>query len=376
MAKGSKRRRDNGAWELRVYLGRDPITGRAIQKSRTFRGGSRAADDALARLLREAQETKPASRGQLGYLIDRYLSHLNTRGLSPASYRTYETVANRIRRTIGHIELRDVRAELLDDFYAAMLDDRLAPLTIVQHHTFLSGAFRQAQRWEWIASNPASLASPPRPGRQEVTAPSVEQVRNILSAAADRDETRALLLLVAATTGARRGELCGLRWSDLDLAAATMVVRRSAVRGPASVGTVVKSTKTDSPRRVALDVLTVAALRARLARLAEETDMGIVHVADPYVFPAGPTGGEVTNPDAISTFFARVRDDAGCPKVRLHHLRRFMVSQGLAGGVDVRTVAGRAGHDPSMALRAYSQFMPERDRELAELVGRLLGPAS
>lgn len=71
--------------------------------------------------------------------------------------------------------------------------------------------------------------------------------------------------------------------------------------------------------------------------------------------------------------FARVAGRAGMPEVRLHDLRHFVATRLLSNRIDVRTVAGRLGHkNPNVTLSIYSHFLPEADREAAELLGRLL----
>lgn len=371
MAKGSKRQRQPGVWELRVYLGRDPMTGRPLQRSRTFRGGSRAANDALVKLLDDARREPIASHGTVATLIDRYLAFLETRGASPKTLASYRSNASAVVERIGNVPLHEVTASTIDGLYDWLLGDR-SPGTVRQFHILLSGAFKQALKWGLVAFSPVALATPPAYPRREPTAPSVEQVRRLLVEAEQRNPMLAALLFTAAVTGARRGELCGLRASDIDLAAGTITVRRAVVR--VTGRTLVKSTKTGHVRRLALGGLTAAVLASRLAKIEQDT-AGVRSADDPYVFSHDIRAERPMNPDVVTTFFGRLRDDVGLRTVTLHHLRRFMVTQGLAGGWDVRTVAGRAGHDPTMALRSYAAVLEVKDRGLAEAIGALLVPS-
>jgi integrase len=357
-------------WEVRVYVGRDPATGRPIQKSTTVHGGERAAKDAIVRLRDQvARRQLLADQTTVGGFIDLHLEHLAKRGRSPKTLATYRSRGKTIRAHFGTMKLADVTPKTIDHFYDTLLAGDAKPGTVLQYHLQLSGMFRQAVKWDVVPVSPVERATAPSYPRKAPVAPTVEQVKRLLSEAETRNPTIAALLLVAVTTGARRGELCALRVSDVDWAQRIVTISRSAAR--VTGRTIIKGTKTDEPRRIAMDDLTGRVLAARVARFDETVD-GISHAADPFLFSHDPRGETPLNPDVVTSFFGRLREDLGMPKVNLHHLRRFMVSQGLAAGVDVRTVAGRAGHDPAVAMKDYSQFMEVKDRVLADHLGALL----
>ena len=135
----------------------------------------------------------------------------------------------------------------------------------------------------------------------------------------------------------------------------------------------VDKTKTHAKRRVAVGADTVELLRAhRLTQAKDALACGTALAADAYVFSHAPDGSAPINPDGITHRFRRLarRLGVGC---RLHDLRHFMVTQLVAGGVDWRTVAGRAGHaDGHMTLGTYAHFQQAQDRQAAEFMDRLL----
>ena len=94
-----------------------------------------------------------------------------------------------------------------------------SPKTIRNIRAVLAAALHQRVRWGWLKQNPADIAKPPRVPHQKVHAPTTETVKKVIEAAEDRDPRLALLLMLAALTGMRRGELCALRWSDVELGA-------------------------------------------------------------------------------------------------------------------------------------------------------------
>jgi integrase len=230
----------------------------------------------------------------------------------------------------------------------------------------------QAARWGWVAVNPASNASPPRLPSRDIRPPSPEQVRRLFAEAAEEDVTFGVFLQLAAATGARRGELVALRWPDVDLGSGVVTIARGAVQG--KDGLVIKDTKTHAARRIALDPATVAVLAAHLKRAESiATACEATLPKDSFVFSDDPAGRESWRPWLVTQRFARVAERAGLPEVRLHDLRHFVATRLLANGIDVRTVAGRLGHkNPNVTLTVYSHFLPEADREAADLLGRLL----
>jgi integrase len=232
--RGTKRKRKDGVWELRVYVGRDPETGNPKQISKTFHGGSRAADDALRDLVEKYGEGRPDGFGAtVGQLLDRWLQECERQELSPTTIRTYRAqVEQTIRPRLGKVVLAKLTAKHLDDLYGSMKDRGVSPKTIRNHHAIISSALHQAVRWDWLRENVADRAKPPRVTPHRVTPPSVADVRAVIEAAEDRDPRLAPLLMLAALTGMRRGELCALHWNDVDLDRGELEVHRSIVVMP------------------------------------------------------------------------------------------------------------------------------------------------
>lgn len=356
-----------GTWELRVSLGSDPLTGKYRQLSRTFKGSRRDAQKALAELV-----TQVANDGhQLGGndatvadLLAQWLDLVNDR-LSPLTMRNYRAYSRRyLVDGIGRKQVRKVTARDLDKLYQALSRERgLSPRTVRQAHAILRGAFAQAVRWGWVRTNPAASASPPKVHKTDVHPPSPEVAVKLIRAAEEMEPAFGLYLRLAAATGARRGELCALRWSDVDLANATLVVARNLIE-PEGGGWIEKDTKTHQARRVSLDPVTVGALRA--SRHPDVRDNG-------FVFSTDATGAEPWLPHHQTHRFEKLCRQQGVKGVRLHDLRHMHATQLLGANIDVRTVAGRLGHaNAATTLGVYAQFLETRDRDAAGAIGLLL----
>ena len=175
--------------------------------------------------------------------------------------------------------------------------------------------------------------------------------------------------------GARRSELIALKWREVDLGAGEVLIASGVVRviGQPLID---KDTKTHAKRRVAVGAETVELLKAHRARQGQAAlAAGATFPPEAYVFARSPDGSAAISPDGISHRFQELAAQLGV-RARLHDLRHFMVTQLVAGGVDWRTVSGRAGHaDGHMTLATYAHFQQAQDRQAAEFMDQLLATA-
>jgi integrase len=371
---GGLRERRPGVWEVRAESGRDPLTGRRRQISKTVHGNKRDARRVLNALVAEADRgTAHGTDAPLSDLLDRWLSMMDER-LSPTTLRRYRgLITKHIAPALGSISVDRLRTPLLDDFYLALLRDAdLAPATVRQVHAILHRALKQAVRWGWVATNPASNATPPPVRRAPISPPDPAAVVRLLSLATAESPAYGLFLQLASVTGARRGELCALQWGDIDEAAETLEISRAVIEVPG--GLELKSTKTHGIRRVALDPATVESSREHRSRAdATATVAGLSLSPSSFVFTFEPDGRRPWSPDYATKQFIRLRTLAGIPNARLHDLRHFSATQLLALGVPLRTVSGRLGHaNATTTLGVYAHFVPESDHEAAALIGSLV----
>jgi integrase len=309
----------------------------------------------------------------VGQLLGRFLEHGESLGRSPTTLREHRrTIETTLRPELGRIKLAKLTAADLDRLYAKLTARGLKATSVHRIHAVIGAALHQAERWDLVARNVAHRATPPPVHAAEIVAPSPDEVRRVIEAAESIEPALAVLLLLAALTGARRGELCALRWSDVEWQDGTLRIARSVYETTGG-GWAEKATKTHQSRRIELDEFGLAILRRHRASVNQLADELEVTVApDGFVFSRSPAGLEPIRPDFLSKFTKRVAAKAGVD-THLHALRHFTATQGFAAGLDAVTVSARLGHaDPSITLRVYSHALKQRDRELAASLGRVL----
>ena len=234
---------------------------------------------------------------------------------------------------------------------------------IKNQHGVLRAALSQALRWGWVSTNVASLARLRSTKTQRRDVMTLDEVRAVMAAAATIDPAAALMLRIAAVSGARRAELAALQWTDLsDMMLTIDSAIEVASRGGGKPELRDAATKTATTRSITLDPDTVAAIEALRT---EREPYG------PWMFGLGP---ELVSPDRIGWWWKRARTLAGIDAAwRLHDLRHWSATVAIGQGHDVRTVAGRLGHaNPAMTLRVYAHAFAAADHSVAAGLGDLL----
>ena len=174
-------------------------------------------------------------------------------------------------------------------------------------------------------------------------------------------------------TGCRRGEMCALRWSDVDLTRRVVSVSRSYSQTTAA--TREKTTKSNQKRRLALDEHTVSLLRDYRTQCdATCVELGVELSQSAFVFSNSPDGSTALLPSTVTQRYRRVALRAGLRSTRLHSLRHYSATELLTAGVDLRTVAGRLGHGSGggTTLRFYAAWVEAADRGAADAIATLL----
>jgi len=383
-----------------VYAGVDPVSKKKHHLVETVPAGPTAAKDAekvRTRLLNQVDERRnPRTKATLNQLLDRWLEVAELEPTTRSGY--VRKLDKHVRPVLGTVQVGRLDAETLESFYALLrrcrdrcdgrrqdrhrvkgkqeCDSRcqthmcrpLAPATVRQIHAILGAALARAVRWRWIAVNPTGQAAAPAAPKPDPQPPSVEQAARIV-VEAWKDPDWGMLVWLAMVTGARRGELCALRWDRLDFASGVLEIRTSIAQD--GTKTWEKDTKSHQQRRIALDEQTMALLRAYYLRCLERAALlGLKLVADARIFSYEPDGSAWLKPDTVGQRYERMCARLGWD-MNLHQLRHYSATELISAGVDVRTVAGRLGHGGggTTTLKVYSAWRAEADQRAAGTLG-------
>lgn len=356
-------------WRLRVYVGRDE-DGKQDTISETFLGSKRDADLRLEELVVEARRTPASARTQrtLEACWEEW-QRIVAPNRSPGTVRGYAGIFERDLAPLARKPLAKIDTPALNRLYRALLDAGMTPNRLEKVHSFVRTLLSFARKQRWIVTNPALDTERPVVVRERIRAPKEDEVQRLVAVVAGDEELRTLILLAAAT-GCRRGELAALRFGDFDLEQGVVLIARSLAIGKDRL--IEKDTKTHAQRELELDPETIALVRAHHRRLRKRAlSFGVALEANGFVFSDDVACRLPLHPDTISHRYARACRRAGV-RTGLHGLRRFHATTALHHGADLAAVRDRLGHKMIETTGLYVTGTKEADRGIATSVGRAL----
>lgn len=369
------RRNDTGLWAYRFDVGADSLTGKRRRFARSGFATKREAAGALRKAIQahERGRSVRSSRRSVADFMDEW--HRAVRpSIRPSTWVNYRNYLDAyVTPIIGDSAIQDLTPVRLNLLYGHLLAEGrvrgpggLAPKTVQNVHRMLHRALRDAVKWDVVPRNAAEDASPPRSRRPRPQIWTPEQL-GLFVEHVQRDRFYSLWLLVA-TTGLRRGELAGLRCTDIDWdhARVNPSTPRVVVDGHAQES----EAKTRSGERwVALDPRTLAALKEYVTTWSVERDLLGQDTQLLFVWP----GGRPLHPDTITDLFRKHRVAAGLPRIRLHDVRHSYATAALKAGVSPKIISERLGHSSAaFTLQTYTHVIPGMDELAASTVADLI----
>lgn len=299
------------------------------------------------------------TRQTLDEVCDAWL--LSRRDIRANTARNYRDALGYVRQNdIGAMPVQDLRQQHIDTWVAGLAESGgrggkpLAPATVRLALVTLRQVCEYAARQGLIARDPAQYVQAPRQRVQRVDASDVwtrEEVWQFMESAAEHRLHAAFLL---STFGLRRSEVCGLRWSDLDLTKGTLSVEQGHVEVSGSEHAIDAPKTSRSRRTLPLPTDATAALRALRARQQQETlAIGIPWDEDRHV--CSNEDGSPVLPRTFTGWFRRISKNAGLRPITLRNLRHTSVSVMLHRGIPASTVAAWHGHDVRMTTSVYGR---------------------
>jgi integrase len=263
-----------------------------------------------------------------------------------------------LKADLGDVLVDALRVRHVDAWYTTAEERGYAPLYAKKIMAVLSSCYSTAVRWDIAAANPVKFAEAPKP-RGKVKAPSSATVKRAITYARLRDPQLWCYIRLAATTGARRSELLGLRREDFAADVCQITIRRTVVRDEHGVS-IVDATKSErGARTISIDRDTAHLIEKCLAQ----------HDS-PWLF-YGRDRSQPMYPSSITHRVTAVGKALGV-HLHLHQLRHYVATELLRAGVPVTVVAGRLGDAPATIMSIYGHSIPADDAAVAESIASAL----
>ncbi|WJY31320.1 site-specific integrase [Streptomyces sp. P9-2B-1] len=364
---GSIWQRKDGRYEARVYVPQPDGT----RKRKTVYGSTWDECDTKRQelVLRDRQGVPtPTRSARLSEWLPYWLEEFVRDDRKKTTYAKYETHVRRyLIPHIGSKRLETLGAADVRRMLTAVTAQASAA-TAKESHRVLRSALTAACREELISRNVVKLVPAPRVQSRELKPWDLEETTTFLEAARKDPLYAAFVLAVA--LGLRRGEVLGLRWSDIDLERRTLTVRNQIQRVQKEL--YADSTKNRRTRAIPVPLMCVAPLRwQRLRQAKQRHDAGQAWHNSDYVFTTRT--GRTIEPRNLSRSFERITEDAGLRRIRLHDARHGCATLLFAAGVPARVVMEILGHSQiAVTMNIYTHVSDDNRREAMGHMDRLL----
>ena len=366
---GSIRKRKDGRWEGRYTAGRDSVTGKAIYKNVLGKTQAEVKAKLKVAIEKSSSLVTIAERYTVGQWLDAWMENYAKLQVRASSYKTYQGfIQNHIKPALGNLPLEKLTAMDLQRLYKHLLESGrvectesrnkpkgLSVKTVRNINQMISSALNCAVEQRLIPANPTKGCVLPKLERKEMKILPPESLGTFFEEA--RRSGVFELYYIDLATGLRRGELLGLKWTDIDLSKGIIHVRRQILRQNGKIIEAPLKT-TNSYRNIAIGAETIEVLKG-------------MEQKDEYVFPS-PYGGPMS-PDSVLHMLLRVLKRAGLERIRFHDLRHTFSVLALQNGVDVKTLSAMLGHySAGFTLDTYAHVTTSMQKQAANAVGNFL----
>ena len=362
---GMVRKRDDGRWEARIVVGHKE-NGDSI-----FHYMSAKTQKALLEKLHrsideyDGAELTEQSRMTLGEWLEIWLEECAAPAVRPKTltgYRRY--VENNIKPYLGDKQICKVTTADVQSLYRKLQREGsveggpLSGSTVRRIHNVLHQALDVAVNRHLIVKNPSNDVTLPKKVTTPKTILNDEQLERFMEVI-KADEHWHDFFYLEITTGLRRGELCGLMWTDFDGKKGTLTIRRT-LHNKEGGGYYVGDTKTGAGRRtIKLPPSTVQLLTERKKKSISQ-----------WIFPNPIHPEDPVMPNSGYQRMKKLLAEAGLPDMRFHDLRHTFATHALTSGVDAKTLSGILGHTKtSFTLDTYTHVTGDMHRRASEIVG-------
>ena len=368
---GTIRQRADGIWEARFTVGRNPGTGKQIQRS-LYASTQREVQIKLRQALSavDAGAYVDPSKMTVAQWLESWLKEY-TADVKPYTQRAYATnIKNQIIPALGALRLDKLTPLQVQKFYNNCMrgEKNLKPKTVKNIHGVLHSALKQAVMNGMIRSNPSESCTIPRIERMEIKPFDDEAEKSFLRAIEGDKYER--LFVVDLYTGMRKGEILGLRWSDIDFEQGTITISRQLQVEPFKGGRYYLAPLKNDKERVITPAPYVMQILREQRRCQNEARLlagGAWDEGDiPGLVFTNELGKHLCH-QTIGTRYKKLVKAAGLPDARFHDLRHSYAVAAIRSGDDIKTVQSNLGHhSAAFTLDTYAHATAQMKRESAD----------
>lgn len=388
MANIQERRNKAGkliSFSIRVHRGRD-ANGRQLKpytttfevqptwKEETARKKAEAFASVFEKECREG--IKADNRQRFDGYCDYVIKLKEQRGIKHSTVVRYKELTKRIYPQIGHIKLCDLRVDHLNELYTLLSADgenkktggKLSAKTITEHHRLISTVLEQAFKERLIVFNVARQAVLPRIEKKEVNHFQPEHIQAIRDALENEPLKWRMLVDLLIMTGARRGEILGLKWDKVDFNKNQIHICNNILYS-SERGIYEDTPKTEKSKRyITLPTEITAELRKyQVEQQKEFLNAGILFNVKGFVFSQAT--GEPMHPDSVTNYLKKFEKKYQLPHINAHAFRHTMASILFFNRVDSVTISNRLGHaQVSTTANIYAHVIEEADQRNADIL--------
>ncbi len=370
-----KKKIKNGhIWQVIVELGSDE-SGKRKRIYRNIRGQKQEAQKLLASLLTELSNgtyIEPSKITLKEYFLDWMETYVKM-NLSPTTIDSYRiNIEKHVIPTLGHIKLQELKPMDLQKFYKMKLENGrtdgkggLSARSVRYIHRNIHEALEHAVRMQLIPRNVAALVTLPKAKPYKANVYNEKQLLILLEKAMGTDMELAIFL--TATLGLRRGELLGLKWSDVDFETGRIRIQNNLVQ--TQKGSVCKEPKSKSSSR-GLDLPEgLVAILKKHHKIQAQNKLKLGAAYDKRDFICCQNNGYPFSPGYYSKKFKTFLEENGLPHIRLHDLRHSNATLMLMYGIQPKVASSSLGHSSiGITLDLYSHVLPEMQKEVADKI--------
>lgn len=320
-------------------------------------------------------EYVPDSKLTVGEWLQRWLD-VYVMNSSKKKMRTKESYKNIIENhlipALGNIRLQKLKPIDIQNYYnSSPLSDKTKSI----HQATLYQALKVAMIQEGLIKvNPAELVAEKPSGKKithEMQTWNKVEVKQFLAIARQKGIKTECFYTLALETGMRKGEICGLKWEDINWETSIISIQRTLLK--AGINPIIGTPKNGKPRAIAISQPTLELLKKSKVEQAKlKLKQGTKYNDQGYIFTK-QNGGPLQLNNLGENEFNKLIDLAKVKRIRFHDLRHTAITLMLENGIHYKVVAERAGHsDVSITLNRYSHVSADLQKEAAQVIGSLL----